>query len=129
MRKGILKYLDLIDKDIEKYEAKIETIKEKYPEDWYGMIWVEKAGKYQDELDQLKKLKDYMTGYAALTRENTKAKSDLSKCITVMSEAKRLLSMYGEKKMADQIERTIDNVTSNRICLYEVENDEKDDGN
>lgn len=40
----------------EQLRAKISKIKEKYPEDMYGLKWEEKAGKYIEELNGLREM-------------------------------------------------------------------------
>ena len=48
--------LNMIMRRDEQLRAKISKIKEKYPEDMYGLKWEEKADKYIDELNGLREL-------------------------------------------------------------------------
>lgn len=48
--------LNMIMRRDEQLRAKISKIKEKYPEDMYGLKWEEKAGKYIDELGGLREI-------------------------------------------------------------------------
>lgn len=102
------KYIDLIDRDIAKCQKKIDTIKEKYPEDCYGCRWMDKADKYDEQINILSRLKTTLKGHANSETEIAKLERQLFDCKTFIQDATRLLALYGERETAERGRRVFD---------------------
>lgn len=97
------KYTALIEKDIAKLQQKIAKVKGKYPEDYYGIKWMEKSQGYTDEINELISLKKTINGFNQMDRELKAANNKLVQCQTEMFNAANLLRNMGENKMADRL--------------------------
>lgn len=107
MNRTISRAEGIITNRIWNLEKKISDVKERWPEDMYGLRWMEKADKYQKEIDELTEyLNAQRTAKATLEKAKEKA-SNMFRAKLLLNEIVKTLEIYGEQSLAKRLQREL----------------------
>lgn len=84
-------------------QEKIEKVKDRWPEDSCGLRWMEKADKYQQEIDELVEYSEQLKASGTWMNRAKEAEKTISKQKTMIGEAAKKLYEYGEYTFADNL--------------------------
>lgn len=108
MNRTISRAEGIITNRIWNLEKKISDVRERWPEDIYGLRWMEKVDKYQKEIDELTEyLNAQRTAKATLDRVKEKV-DKLFRAKMLMMEIIKTLELYGEQSLAKRLSRELE---------------------
>lgn len=98
---------NLIRNKIYALQQKVENVKERWPEELYGLRWMEKTDKYEKEIEELN---DYLKNRQFSKNELEQVKrerAELFQTRMLLKDTVAALRSYGEYGLADKLEREI----------------------
>ena len=84
-------------------QKKIEVVKERWPEDMYGLRWEEKANGFQEEIDELLAYQEATKHATGMQSTAEQYKRDAFQYRTLIGKACDKLMEYGEYTFADNL--------------------------
>lgn len=84
-------------------QEKIEKVKDRWPEDMYGLRWMQKVDKYQEEVDELVEFSEQLKMSSAWMERAKEAEKTIAQQRLMIGEAAKKLYEYGEYTFADNL--------------------------
>ncbi len=107
MNKTIARSEGIIFKRIECLGKKIDNVQERWPENMYGLRWMEKTDKYEKEIQELREyLEERSVVQASLERARDHRKETFRSRMLLKDIANKLED-YGETSLADRLRREL----------------------
>ena len=93
----------VIQNRIYELQKKIENVKERWPEDMYGLRWEEKANGFQEEIDELLSYQEALKNMEGMQSTAEKYKREAFQYRTLIAKACDKLTEYGEYTFSDHL--------------------------
>lgn len=110
MNRTILRAEGIIQNRITALEQKIEHVKERWPEDMYGLKYLEKIDKYEVEIKELREYLNAKKNASAMMNRSEQGKRELFRSKLMLNEIRQMLVNYGEYAMAEKLERELKSI-------------------
>ena len=91
-------------------ERKIENVKERWPEDMYGLKYLEKTDKYEQEIKELREYLNSKQSISAMLKQSKEKQKEVFRSKMLMNDIKKTLIGYGEYNLADRLEREMKSI-------------------
>ena len=91
-------------------EKKIENVKDRWPEDMYGLRYLEKTDKYEQEIKELREYLNSKHSASSMLQNAKEEKKEIFRAKGLLSTIKATLREYGEYSLADRLERELNSI-------------------
>lgn len=105
----------IINKRISALEQKIEHVKERWPEDMYGLRYLEKTDKYEIEIKELREYLNSKESASAMLLRSSRKCEELFRSRMLLKNIARTLSQYGEHTLAEKLERELESIERGNV--------------